>query len=335
MKYSKCGLTYSDLNKYRDENGYIDLDKINIRFDDETREKMGNEEREKNWIELADGKRFLAKEELKFEGKRTASIYSELIIAQLAEQVGLKHANCDLYKKDGKFGVLSENILNEGEEMFSLNFLVGDNSINSEHIDVADLFELEKKLAGSFKVLGLNKKQALELMVDFQKQLVFDMFVGECDRHTENISLMLDTNTGKYDIAPMYDNETSLLLDCDMDTLKELTSKPSSIKDVSELVYPKIALMPEKEDPNSDDIWKYTFDQLIADDDTYDFAMDCYEKLDIKAAIKSVEEKIRAPIPYEVTSVATIMLNERKKSIDDIMINGIEYCDENEYKKVK
>lgn len=325
MKYAKCQETYEDIQKHRNDDGFIDLDTLDIIFDNQTREQMGNEQREKNWIKLGDGRKFLAKESIKYEGKDNGSIYSELLISELADQVGLKHANCDLYEKDGKRGILSENILSDDEEMFSLNFFVGDNNINSDYIDITDFFKTGEKLINSLKKLGCEKLQIKQLLVELQKQFVFDSFVCESDRHTENISLVVHSKTGEYRLSPMYDNENSLLLDNNLDLLKEMTSKPSSVKDASDMIYPKIALMPPIDNPSADEIWKYTFDQIIGDDEVYDFAMDCFENLDITKAIKNVEKKICCPIPYEVSCVASLTLEQRRKTINDIMLNGIDY----------
>lgn len=325
MKYAKCQETYEDIQKYRNDEGFIDLGTLDIIFDNQTREQMGNEQREKNWIQLGDGKKFLAKESIKYEGKDNGSIYSELLISELADQVGLQHANCDLYEKDGKRGILSENILSDDEEMFSLNFFVGDNNINSDYIDITDFFKTGEKLINSLIKLGCEKSQIKQLLVELQKQFVFDSFVCESDRHTENISLVVNSKTGEYRLSPMYDNENSLLLDNNLDLLKEMTSKPSSVKDASDMIYPKIALMPPIDNPSAGEIWKYTFDQMIGDDEVYDFAMDCFEKLDITKAIKNVEKKICCPIPYEVSCVASLTLEQRRKTINDIMLNGIDY----------
>ena len=46
----------------RDKNGFIDLTNIDIQLQKDSREKLGVENREKNWIEFSDGRVFLLKE---------------------------------------------------------------------------------------------------------------------------------------------------------------------------------------------------------------------------------------------------------------------------------
>lgn len=47
MKYAKCQETYEDIQNHRNDEGFIDLDTLDIIFDNQTREQMGNEQREK------------------------------------------------------------------------------------------------------------------------------------------------------------------------------------------------------------------------------------------------------------------------------------------------
>lgn len=49
FEYEEAGIIREDLEKYRDEEGYIDLDKLAIYFPKESRERMGNSNRAKNW----------------------------------------------------------------------------------------------------------------------------------------------------------------------------------------------------------------------------------------------------------------------------------------------
>ena len=71
-------------------------------------------------------------------------------------------------------------------------------------------------------------------------------------------------------------------------------------------------------------IWKNTLDTLLEDDEVYDFVMDCYHNLDIRKAIKSVEEKIQAPLPEIVKSTATYVFQFRRNEIGKILYPELE-----------
>ena len=115
MSFIKSKYSIEELDKLRDQNGYIDISKTDISLEgtenDPSREKMGNTDRFKNWVDFL-GTKVLLKEEVKLEDKRNFGIYSELIMEELAKQMGLEAARTDLIKYNDRYGISSEMILN-------------------------------------------------------------------------------------------------------------------------------------------------------------------------------------------------------------------------------
>ncbi len=319
-EYAITNTSPENLETFRDEEGYINLDKLNILFPKGSREMMGTEFRDKNWLDL-NGTKALYKETMMLDDVPNASAYSELIVEELARQAGIECAHCDLVKKDGKNGILSYSVLKDNEQLYSLDSFIGNTCDNPDYIDVVDAVDVLKKTIASMKKEGLSKEETRSFVTGIEKILAFDMFVGEADRHTENISLISDEN-GKLRLAPLYDNEHSLMLDMDNDLLKRLAENPVGVKRSMDKVDPKISVLPT--DGEQVSLWKYTLDELCTDDDIYDFMMDCYENLDIEQAMDSVETRINAKIPEHVRAVALMSFNSRKKEIDKVMCMGYE-----------
>lgn len=316
FEYAKTDYTKEDLERFRDTNGFIDLDALNLSFPEESRERMGNPNREKNWISF-NGEKALYKEEVMLDDKDNGTVYAELIVEELAKQVGIETARTDLVKKNGKKGILSYSILEEGEELHSLHSLIGDTKDSEEYFYVVDLIDMLKKTISVLGEEGNARENSESVVKNIEKRLAFDMYIMATDRHTENISLIMDKE-GNLKNAPLYDNENSLMLDMDMEVLEKLASSPTSLKTSADFVDPKVALIPE-DDGISESLWKDTLDLLSTDDDVSDFIAECFDRLDIEEAIDSVETKIHAEIPYVIKTVAINGFKYRKQEIDKLM----------------
>lgn len=320
LECAKVNASPTDLERFRQDDGYIDLEGLNIEFTTKSREMMGTEFREKNWIDF-NGRKALFKETMMIDDVPNASAYSELIVEKLAKQVEIECAHVDLARKGGKSGILSYSILKDGEQLYSLDSFIGETCEHAEYMDIVDLVDMLKKTIDSMKKEGLSKQEIQDMIVEMQKRLAFDMFIGETDRHTENISILADKD-GNLKLAPLYDNEHSLMLDMDNELLENLSKNPIALKRSMDNNDPKISVIPESDEQVS--LWKYTLDELCGDDDVYEFMMDCYQKLNIDVAIKEVEEQIHAEIPEHVRTVATKTFEYRKKEIDKVMCMGYE-----------
>ena len=305
----------------RDNRGFLQIDIDDIR--PEELEMMGSEDKTKFWVEFSDGSSALIKVE---NEKQTAGFYAELIVEKLAEQVGLEHAKNDLVMYNGKEGIISKSIIEENEKLYTLNSILDKKDIEKIGLaDTEDLYSVCKAFIKWMGRIGLSREKSEKMLEDFQKQMVFDLFVMGEDTHLENISIIRNNDTKEYRISPKYDSECSLMLDRDIETLKKLADGYNfeGIKFATENIYPKIALVPEeKEDCTGEEIYKYTFSQYIEDDDVGDFAYDCCEKLNIKAAIEEVEKQIGAPIPDEIKLNLIVGFNHRKQELNEVMEKG-------------
>lgn len=315
----KCNISFEELENYRDKEGYINLDELNLEFTEESGEKVGNENRIKNWVNFS-GVEVLIKGECKIDGKRNGEIYSELIVEELAKQAGLEAAYYDLVKIEGEYGVLSKNILtNNNDDLITIQSLIGDTKFNEEYPEITDYIEVEDKLYKSLKFEELEKDNIREIMKDFRKQSAFFIMICSIDMHPENISLITyinpETKQKKQKLAPIYDTESSLMLDIDLDVLERIQKNGLGLQKNVNMQDPKIAVL----EGEYTSLWKNTLDTLLEDDEVYDFVMECYDNLNIHEAIKNVENKIKAPLPEVVKSTATYVYEFRKKEIGKII----------------
>lgn len=315
----KCNISFEELENYRDKEGYINLDELNIEFTEESREKIGNENRIKNWVDFS-GVEALIKGECKIDNKRNGGIYSELIVEELARQAGLEAAYYDLVKVKGEYGVLSKNILtHDNDDLITLQSLIGNTKFNEEYPEITDYIEVEDKLYKSLKFEELEKDNIREIMKHFRKQSAFFIMICSIDMHPENISLITyinpETKQKKQRVAPIYDTEASLMLDIDLNILERIQKNGLGLQRNVNMQDPKIAVL----EGEYSELWKNTLDTLLEDDEIYDFVMDCYDKLNIHKAIQNVEEKIKAPLPQAVKTIATYVYEFRKKEIGKII----------------
>ena len=307
-------------NNNRDSNGYIDLSLVEINYNPNSREKVGMPDREKNWVKFGDGRVFLLKEENILDEERNATVYAELIVEELAKQAGIEAAHYDLYKKDGKYGVLSEYCLKENEEMYSLESLIGMNTESEFDFEKTDVIALQENMMEFLKNEGLTKQQIRKMLINFQKRMVFDLFIAHSDRHTENISFRVknDGEQVAIDFAPIYDNENSLLLDMDESTLDALAGNMRAMREPTDIIAPKIANVLDEQRTNSQ-IWRDTLEDYCEVDEVYDYMMFLYDTLNIDSALQSVEDRIEAKIPESVKLVAKYSFEYRRKNIDRVM----------------
>ena len=225
MKFTKSQYSIEDLEQFRTTEGYIDLDQIDLVLEKESREKRGNTERFKNWIDFA-GTKVLIKEENRLEGKRNYGIYSDLIIEELARQVGIPAAHYDVIKFKGKYGVLSHMVVDpEKEELETIYGLIGDTTVDPENPDITDYIEVEKKFKKSLKNFDMTDAEIRQVINDRRKQKILQYICGENDAHIENEAIVrYRTEDGRVSakMSKMFDNETSFLLDLDEETLKTI-----------------------------------------------------------------------------------------------------------------
>lgn len=332
---SKVKEDFKSVSESRDNDGFINLDDVKINFDPRSKEMIGTILEDKNWIEFSDGKKFLMREEKSLD-KENASVYSELIVEELASQVGIQNAHYDLYKRNGKIGVLSEYLLKADEEMFTLESLVGKDTEFTNYPDSIDSIRLQENMLEFLKKEGLTETQIRRVLINFQKKMIFDIFCLNVDNHTENVSFItrVKGDETSIDISPSYDNELCLMLDSDIDMLKQMDDDPYLLDVCYSANTPRIIVASDDiEYEESTDIWRDSLDFYCENNEGMKFAKRCIEELDIEKALFNVEQRIGAAIPKHVKSIATKSFNLRKNDILfelDLDMN----IDENSVKKL-
>lgn len=337
-------LSFKELAKYKNEEGFIELTHLLTSKVEVEREVRGNDKRDKRWFKTNDGKAMFksnAPEQLNAH-------WSELICCECAGQVGIETAQYDLAKYNGQQGIVTKDICKPGEELLTINDLIGNGPTNPEYPDNTDIYFVFDALEEKLRVDGYEEDVIDECMLSLRKQLLFDIYVMETDRHTENISFIIgkDEKTGKQTIrlAPMYDTEAALAIYDDEEHMKKVWSSMIVTANVTNMQEPKICVIPEPDeddfatddlkDPKSfleslqsqvslgnmystksEEIWKTTLDFLVEDRRAFTFLEEQLSKMDIKKAIENVEEKNSCKIPEGVINMAVACFEDRKRAI--------------------
>ncbi len=341
-------LTFEEFGKHRKSNGYINLDEIITDGVELEREVRGNEERDKNWFDIKDG-RVMFKANA---NNRKYSQYSELICCELAKQAGIEPAQYDFAEHKGEIGVITKDIRKNGEEMISINELIGHGPTNPEYVDKVDIIFVFNKLEEKLRLDGYDENDIDLCMLQLRKQLLYDIYVMETDRHTENVSCIIskDAKTGKPDIriAAMYDTEDALVLYDDDEMINGISDSMVMTANITDMQEPKMCVIPEKEDKEqnaigltlleqlqlqvgesyateSEEIWKTTLDFLIEDRRAYAYLEETLSCMDIKKAIEEVEQTKKCNIPDAVKNMAIACFEDRKNAIAYELGLDIEY----------
>lgn len=314
-----------DLEKYRTENGFIDMDlalkENELEYINEIR---GSQNRDKFWVVLEDTEILIRNENLDDCGVEYP-VYAELIMEELAKQVGLDCAHYDIINFNGKKGVISKNVLdrNKNESMYTIRSIIGEDAMPNDSIDIAEVWNSIKKFASMED--NISKEKAQKAFLDVAKIAIFDTYTMSNDRHSENISLIYGNDaqegTTIFKVAPLFDNECSLMLDKPVEEIDEMLSDKKYFNDMVNLQEQMIVVPDEAKDPSNVDGWKDMLYFLTDDsDEAMDFAEECYNTLDIKEAMESVESRISAKLPEKLKEFVTKSFEIRKDSINRALI---------------
>ena len=332
-----------DLEQFRDENGFIDITKAGIEFTDESREMGGNTDRVKNWVSLK-GKRFLIKGEAILETEKNYGIYAELIMEEVGKQLGIPVAHYDLVKytdENGKeaHGVLSESVLNReapGAYMVSLHDLIGD--VPNEPNDDFDKTNMDSALTAlreNLERTGYSQEVVESTILDFKKRMVLSMAIMQTDNHPENYSFIKYKEDGvdKIKLAPIYDSESSFLLDMDEPTVAKMVENIEGLRKATFLAEPKIGIKIPEEEGGFDSYWRDTAARFLLSEKEYDVSDYFFDhirsKIDMDQAFENVEKRIHAELPKQVKLLAKFAYLYRNKDMARIMDE--ELVPENQY----
>ena len=338
-------LKFEELAKYRQQNGHINLNHLITDNVDIEREVRGNDKRDKDWFDITGGRvMFKANTEEQFYAQ-----YSELICCTLAKQAGLETAQYDFAEYKGKKGIITKHICKPGEELLTINDLIGSGPTNPDFPDNTDIYYIFEKLREKLEFAGYDESNIDKCMLDLRKQMLFDIYVMETDRHTENLSYIIGKSdeTGRQTIrlAPMYDTEQALVLYDNKEYMQKVWSSMMVTANVTNMQEPKICVIPQEynEEKNEDEeqsdifsiitklkeqvketnyyattseeIWKTTLDFLCEDRRALEFVENTLSKMDITKAINELENEKSFKLPDEVKNMAIACFEDRKNAI--------------------
>ena len=144
------------------------------------------------------GKSIIMYDDKKYFLKMSSSlnrIYNELIAQEIAMDYGIENAEYDLFYYNGNFGAMSLDINKCSCITHSFS-----EYINMEDNNLEEIWNIFNTLFDSNTTIRLMDK-----IVDV---FLFDVLIGNIDRHNDNLVLM-KTN-GEYSLGPLFDNENML-----------------------------------------------------------------------------------------------------------------------------
>lgn len=309
----------SDLEQYRNEDGFIDFDRIDIEAFSPKMEERGTESREKVWLHLEDATILLKTVEQ--ETNLAGTCYAELITSELARQAGFETANVDLAKYKNFCGIISQKVNKGDEQLHSLREYIGDEEIPND--PVPEITSLNFVFENMAKYLKENSDMPKEnkklLLLSILKLMVFDVMALSTDRHTENISFIERMNNGEKEIvlAPLYDNEFSLMLETREEDLKEYLGNSKLFYGFVDAQEPKIAPKYDDMEHSVSSHYIDLLEEVIGmDEEIEEFAEYLMKKLDVVEAVKKVEGKIGTHVPSVFRDTAVYAFNRRKRAIE-------------------
>lgn len=132
------------------------------------------------------------------KSKSIRTVYNELIAEELAKDYGIENVKYDLASLDGFIGVISEDFIKDRSFIYigSLLAKFHKNEFIPQYNNLKDLQECIMKKYGD--------KSLFDSILDM---FIFDMLIGNVDRHTDNYGLFVDNNIS---LATIFDNEYML-----------------------------------------------------------------------------------------------------------------------------
>jgi hypothetical protein len=127
-----------------------------------------------------------------------SNIYNELIAEEIAKEFGVKNAVTDIGTIDNNIVILSKDFVKNKkfikmEDILKEVYQVSDTDLYNNIEDVS--YALKKKYGKDFKD-------------DITKMFLFDVLIGNGDRHSQNYGVLETDKTVR--LAPIYDNEEML-----------------------------------------------------------------------------------------------------------------------------
>ena len=147
---------------------------------------------------------------------------AEVLVSQLLRKSELKYPFVEyhpakiLYKGQELPGCCSENFLRENQKLIPLEKLYRQNTGRSLALDLVQFEEVTDRIR--YTVEQVEKyTQLTDFGAYLTAMLELDGFFLNEDRHTNNIAVLYDTETDRYELSPIFDQGLALLADTSCD----------------------------------------------------------------------------------------------------------------------
>lgn len=138
-------------------------------------------------------------------------VWSEKIAADIGKLIGIPTANVAIAKNKESYGSLSYSFLQNNEELIHgaelLSSIAGESEFNPKNFG-------HHKLEHILLYFFYYHEYDIELVYSFIDVILFDAFIGNTDRHSENWGIVKGEEKGdkkySYKLAPAFDNSSSL-----------------------------------------------------------------------------------------------------------------------------
>lgn len=309
-------------DKYRDEYGYIDLNKaekdglfdpsiLRSEYRGSDRGVGLSEENYNNalkgWFDFQTSSKehtetFLVRTNM-FRGEETNyGDYAELIFEEYAKSLGIRTPHYDLFKYNGEKGVLSQKLIDKDETMISLS-----DNLSNPHQQGVTLDFLDNLLTKQLLLQGKSQKDIEKIKLELRKITILDISTLNEDRHLGNICLIYNQETGEISLG-IYDNEITFLL---AHPINEFSSR-EDVEMYSELSLPIISTQLEASPIDA-------VEEIISksDSELLDF-LGSINNINMYQLYDNIEKRIHAPIPNRAKNIATIAWQSRRKELSKI-----------------
>ena len=298
-------MVIEDLDKFRNGGGYIVLD--NIPNPKIVLEKRGT--RPKKWFVFENGK-VLFKEAL----ASSYIDYAQLFFEEFAKQSGLEVAHYDLAIYQGKKGVVSPDFLKENERLISFELFLKMGAMVAKETNANIKFN--NTIEDIIKALSIQgfEDETLEKVLALLIQIcLLDGLILETDRNSTNLSLLVKKN--KVEMSPFYDGSNSFGLNR---SVSDIQSKVKNIRDVGTIH--SIIMSAKRGLPlnnlTSDMTYMEEVEKLLAlfPEITSAF-IPVLLNINFDEALKNIEEKIGAEVPFECSIWVDKILKYNKENL--------------------
>ncbi|MFJ5358977.1 hypothetical protein [Pectobacterium sp. CHL-2024] len=158
----------------------------------------------------------------KYSRANTGEHWSEKCAAEFCRLLNIPHASYDLAECNGRFGVVTQNMIPSGFRMVMGNEVLHSSTSGYPKPLLPDEKPVRVREHTVTRVLGLLDKESIKVPITdinlnslnaadvFCGYLMLDALISNQDRHHENWAIMLSNETSERFLCPTYDHAASL-----------------------------------------------------------------------------------------------------------------------------